>query len=45
VKKISEIILEMINDGTLSEYSMTWYDLDLAAAAADFDLAALNQFP
>jgi len=45
VKKISEVILEMLDDGTLAGYSNTWYGLDLATPAKDFDLKALNQFP
>lgn len=45
VKRLSEIILEMLADGTLGEYSMNWYGIDLASPASNFDYEALNQFP
>lgn len=45
VKKISEVIMSMLVDGTLAEYSLKWYEIDLASAAKNFDLAALKQFP
>jgi len=45
VKKVSEVILGLETDGTLAQFSNKYYGLDLATAAASFDLAALNQWP
>ncbi len=45
VKKVSEVILGLETDGTLAQLSNKYYGLDLATAAASFDLAALNQWP
>jgi polar amino acid transport system substrate-binding protein len=45
VQKLSEIIQEMNSDGTLAELSQKYYETDLATAAAEFDLAALDQWP
>ena len=44
VDKVSEILTEMHKDGTLVKLSNEFYGLDLATAAASFDLASLNQF-
>lgn len=44
VLKISEVILSMLGDLTLADFSMKWYSIDLASPAEDFDLEALNQF-
>jgi polar amino acid transport system substrate-binding protein len=45
VKKVSEVIQGLNSDGTLLQLSQKYYGLDLATAAASFDLAALNQWP
>jgi polar amino acid transport system substrate-binding protein len=45
VKKVSEVIQGLNSDGTLAQFSNKYYGLDLATAAASFDLAALNQWP
>ncbi len=44
-KKVSEIIQQMHQDGTLQKLSQKYYGVDLASAAAKFDVNALNQFP
>ncbi len=44
IKKVSEIIQQMHADGTLSKLSQQFYGLDLAGAAAEFDLGALKQW-
>lgn len=44
IKKVSEIIQQMHADGTLSKLSQQFYGLDLAAAAAQFNLDALKQW-
>jgi polar amino acid transport system substrate-binding protein len=45
VKKLDEIIQQMHADGTLQKLSQQYYGLDLASAAAKFDVNMLNQFP
>jgi polar amino acid transport system substrate-binding protein len=42
---VSEVIQGLNSDGTLLQLSQKYYGLDLATAAASFDLAALNQWP
>ena len=37
IAKVSEIVLGLHKDGTLSKLSSQWYKLDLATAAATFD--------
>ncbi len=44
VQKITEIILELHEDGTLLQLSQQYYGLDLTSAAALFDWEALDQF-
>jgi polar amino acid transport system substrate-binding protein len=44
LKKVSEVIQGLNTDGTLLQLSQKYYGLDLATAAATFDLAALNQW-
>ena len=43
-ERVSEIILEMHEDGTLLELSQQYYGMDLTTAAGEFDLAALGQW-
>lgn len=44
--KVSEILKQMIADGTLMKISEQYYDgVDYATAAANFDIKSLNQFP
>jgi polar amino acid transport system substrate-binding protein len=43
--RVSEAIEELLADGTLKQLAEKYYGLDLASAAADFDLQALNQWP
>jgi polar amino acid transport system substrate-binding protein len=45
LKKVSEIINGLNSDGTLLQLSQKYYSIDLATAAASFDLAALKQWP
>jgi polar amino acid transport system substrate-binding protein len=45
VRKVSEIIQQMHNDGTLLKLSQKHYGLDFTTAASQFDLRALDQFP
>jgi len=45
VEKVTEIIKQMHEDGTLKTLSEQWYGVDLASAAAPFDYDALKQFP
>ena len=45
VKRVSEIIQEMHRDGTLRQLSQKYYGTDLTAAAAQFKLETLEQFP
>ncbi len=44
IQRVSEIINEMHQDGTLQQLSQQFYGLDLTSAAAGFDLDALEQF-
>lgn len=44
VNKVTELIQQMHTDGTLKKLSEEFYGLDLASAAAKFDVNALNQF-
>lgn len=44
VNKVTELIQQMHADGTLKKLSEEFYGLDLASAAAKFDVNALNQF-
>ena len=44
IQRVSEIINEMHQDGTLLQLSQQFYGLDLTSAAAEFDLDALGQF-
>jgi polar amino acid transport system substrate-binding protein len=44
-KKVTEIIQQMHQDGTLQKLSQKYYGIDLASAAAKYDINALNQFP
>lgn len=44
VEKVSEVINELHQDGTLLALSQKYYGLDLTSAAADFDWSQLNQF-
>jgi polar amino acid transport system substrate-binding protein len=45
VRKVSEIIQQMHNDGTLVKLSQKHYGQDFTTAASQFDLRALDQFP
>jgi polar amino acid transport system substrate-binding protein len=45
VRKVSEIIQEMHNDGTLRKLSLQYYGQDYTREASQFDLAALGQLP
>jgi|Deesub1362B_J571_1020462.scaffolds.fasta_scaffold08680_2 polar amino acid transport system substrate-binding protein len=44
ILRVSEIINEMHQDGTLQRLSQQFYGLDLTSAAGEFDLDALGQF-
>ena len=44
VEKISEIFNNIHADGTMAKLSQEFYGLDLASAAAKFDVDSLNQF-
>jgi polar amino acid transport system substrate-binding protein len=44
VNKVTELIQQMHQDGTLKKLSEEFYGMDLASAAAKFDVNALNQF-
>jgi len=44
VNKVTEIIQQMHQDGTLKKLSEEFYGIDLASSAAKFDVNALNQF-
>jgi polar amino acid transport system substrate-binding protein len=44
VRRVTEIIREMHQDGTLLRLSQKYYGLDLSRAASQFDLQALDQF-
>lgn len=44
VERVTEIILAMHADGTLVKLSEEFYGTDLASAAVDFDVEALDQF-
>jgi polar amino acid transport system substrate-binding protein len=44
VRKVSEIIQQMHNDGTLLKFSHKHYGQDFTTAAGRFDLQALDQF-
>lgn len=45
VRRVSEIINEMHDDGTLQRLSQQHYGEDYTMEASQFDLAALDQFP
>jgi len=45
VQKVSEIIQQMHDDGTLSELSLLYYGLDYTVEASQFDINTLGQFP
>jgi len=45
VEKVTEVIKQMHEDGTLKALAEQWYGVDLASAAASFDVDALKQFP
>jgi polar amino acid transport system substrate-binding protein len=45
VKRVSDIVQEMHRDGTLGQLSQKYYRTDLTAAAAQFKLETLEQFP
>lgn len=44
IEKVSEIILEMHKDGTLTKFSLMHYGTDLVGAAEKFDLSKLEQW-
>jgi polar amino acid transport system substrate-binding protein len=44
-QKVSEALQELHADGTLKQLSEKHYGIDLASPGAEFDLAALNQWP
>ena len=44
VDKLNEVIKAMHADGTLKNLSQEYYSVDLATAAASFDVGQLNQF-
>ncbi len=44
VDRVSQIIQQMHDDGTLLRLSQQYYQTDLTSAAAKFDMSALNQF-
>jgi polar amino acid transport system substrate-binding protein len=43
-KKVSEIIQQLLKDGTLLQLSQKYYGIDLTTAAGKFDLNALGQW-
>lgn len=43
IAKVNEIIKGMHADGSLKELSMNWYGVDYTAAAAKYDISALNK--
>jgi polar amino acid transport system substrate-binding protein len=45
VRKVSEIIQGMHQDGTLLKFSRQYYDQDFTTAASQFNISDLNQFP
>lgn len=45
VKKVSETIQQMHQDGTLSDLSQLYYGKDYTVEASQFDMKALDQFP
>jgi len=45
VKKVSEIIQQMHQDGTLSALSQLYYGTDFTVEASQFDINTLDQFP
>ncbi len=45
VQKVSEIIQQMHQDGTLSELSLLYYGVDYTTEASKFDINTLDQFP
>jgi len=44
VKKVTEIIQQLLKDGTLVQLSQKYYGLDLATAAGKFDINSLGQW-
>ena len=44
VKKVTEIIQQLLKDGTLAQFSQKYYGLDLATAAGKFDINSLGQW-
>jgi polar amino acid transport system substrate-binding protein len=44
VKKVSEVIQGLHQDGTLLKLSQKYYNTDLTSAAAKFDVSKLNQY-
>jgi len=45
VQKVSQIIQDMHQDGTLLKYSQQYYGKDFTTTASQFDLSGLSQFP
>lgn len=45
VQKVSEIIQQMHQDGTLLKFSQRYYGEDFTTAASQFNISDLNQFP
>jgi polar amino acid transport system substrate-binding protein len=45
LNRVTEIVKQLHNDGTLKSLSQKYYQADLTSAAATFDLARLNQTP
>jgi len=45
LNRVTEIVLEMHRDGTLSALSIQWLGVDLTQKAAEFDLNSLQQNP
>jgi polar amino acid transport system substrate-binding protein len=43
VDRVNEIVTGLLDDGTLRELSLEWFETDYTAALADFDLATLGQ--
>jgi polar amino acid transport system substrate-binding protein len=43
IAKVNEIIQGLHADGTMKELSMKWYGVDYTAAAATYDVSALNK--
>lgn len=44
-QRVTEVIQELHNDGTLLRFSQEYYGLDLTTAASGFDVDMLNQWP